>query len=264
MIDYYFNLNIENKNKEDKENIDIINPNYYQKKMFIDLLSYQFIRFTKSYYLQPNILTPNLSFIHKSKSFGIQKTATIRELIINALISNTKLFVKGPYENIIKEQKETKNFILSSNSEENQNRKAIDDLVLKKQKTMITYDNIKQSIIAFDDNESSISFKIIPRSDCPKKELNNLKELFESQNAGNSKERFIRPKSKTHLQLFFDILDLCGAENEIKKKDYQTKIEDKFPTYVFTTDNYIKMIHILMKTRAGVPIVMMGELKCYH
>ena len=83
LIDYYFNLNLgnKNKNKSEKENIDIdiINPNYYQKKMFIDLLSYQFIRFTKSDFLQPNILFQNLSIIHKSRNYGKEKTTAIRE-----------------------------------------------------------------------------------------------------------------------------------------------------------------------------------------
>lgn len=209
LIDFYFSLNMADENKDNNENIEIINPNYYQKKMFIDLLSYQFIRFTKSEFLKPNLLFSNLSVIHKNTIKGKQKTIEIRELIINSLISNTKLFVKGPYENLIKEQKETSNFILSSTPEESQNRKAIDDLVLKKQKTMITYDNIKQSIIAFDDNDSSISFKIIPRANCPKEELNNLIELFESQNVVEKKERFIEPKFKNEQQLLFDILDLC-------------------------------------------------------
>ena len=249
------------ENKDNNEKLEIINPNYYQKKIFIDLLSNQFIRFTKSDYLKPNGLFHNLSIIHKNSNIGKQKTKEIRELIINSLINNTKLFIKGPYENLIKEQETTEN-IISSYSDENQNRKAIDDLVKKKQKTMITYDNIKQSIIAFDDNESSISFKIIPRAGCTKEELSKLTELFESQNFLKKKERFIEPKFKTKEQLLFDLLDLCGAENEIKQEEYRIKIEEKFPTYIFTTDNYIKMIHILMKTRARIPIIMIGETGC--
>ena len=150
--------------------------------------------------------------------------------------------------------RETTENAISFYSEEVQNRKAIDDLVEKKQKTMITYDNIEQSIIAFDDNESSINFKIIPRSKCTKEEFDKLKELFEQQNYFRKKEIFIQPKCKTKEQLLFDLLDLCGAENEIKIKEYQIKIEEKFPTYIFTIDNYIKMVHILMKTRAGIPI----------
>ena len=53
-IDYYFN------NNTDKD-LEIENPNYYQKKMFINLLSDQFTRFTKSFFLLPDILRENLS-----------------------------------------------------------------------------------------------------------------------------------------------------------------------------------------------------------
>ena len=58
LIDYYFN-------ERNKENVEIKNPNYYQKNMFINLLSDQFTRFTKSVILSPNVLCENLSFKFK-------------------------------------------------------------------------------------------------------------------------------------------------------------------------------------------------------
>ena len=159
----------------------------------------------------------------------------------------------------MKEQRETEIFM---KSEEERNREEINKLAKEKLKTMITYDNIKQSIIAFDDNQTSILFKIIPSSYCSKEEYDTLNELYNSQIFGKEIQKLKTPKQKDEKELLYDILDLCGAENDVKQKDYAEKIKKIFPTYVFTTDNYIKMIHILMKTRARIPIIMMGETGC--
>ena len=251
LIDYYFN------NNEDPD-LEIKDPNHYQKKMFINLLSDQFTRFTESDVLFPGVLASNLTAKYNNFNLAKQKTEEIRELIINSLIDNVKLFVKGPYENLMKEQKETENYMIS---EEEQNKNEINKLVKNKLKTMITYDNIKQSIIAFDDNKSSKYFKIIPSSNCSDEEYKKLSELYNTQSFGG-KAVLKKPKQKTETELLNDILDLCGAENELEEKKYREKIKEIYPSYVFTTDNYIKMVHILMKTRANIPIIMMGETGC--
>ena len=252
IIDYYFNNSI------DKE-LEIENPNYYQKIMFINLLADQFTRFTKSVFLTPNLLIENFSAKNNNNDeIGKQKAIEIRELIINSLINNIKLFVKGPYENLMKEQKETGKFLTS---DEEQNRNEIDRLANEKLKTMVTYNNIKQSILAFDDNKLSFLFKIIPSSSCKEKEYNQLNELYNTQSYGNE-VKLKRPNQKSEEELLNDILDLCGAENEIIKKKYYNEIKKQYPSYAFTTDNYIKMVYILMKTRANVPIIMMGETGC--
>ena len=255
LIDYYFYLNSD-------QDLEIKNPNYYQKKMFINLLADQFTRFTKSIFFRPDLLIENLSFNYKNDKLGKQKTVQIRELIIYSLLNNTKLLVKGPYENLIKEQEQTDIFM---KSEEEQNRDEINKLANDKLKTMITYDNIKQSIIAFDDNKSSYMFKIVPSSCCGEEEFKKLNDLFNTQifeNEKTKKKQLKKPKLKSETELLNDILDLCGVENDIEKERSRIEIKNKFPTYVFTTDNYTKMIHILMKTRANVPIIMMGETGC--
>ena len=252
-IDYYFNNNSDN-------DLKIENPNYYQKKMFINLLADQFTRFTKSIFLSPHLLFENFSARNNNNDeIGKKKSIEIRELIINSLIKNTLLFVKGPYENLMKEQKETDIFLIS---EEEKNREEINRLANDKLKTMVTYDNIKQSILAFDDNKSSFFFKIIPSNSCNKEEYDQLNELFNTQSAIEKSVKLKRPKDKNEKELLGDILDLCGAENEIKREEYLREIKKKYPGYAFTTDNYIKMVYILMKIRANIPIIMMGETGC--
>jgi len=81
-IDFYFN------NNSDKD-LKIENPNYYQKKMFINLLADQFTRFTKSVFLSPFLLQENFSARNNNNDrIGEKKTIEIRELIINSLINN--------------------------------------------------------------------------------------------------------------------------------------------------------------------------------
>ena len=255
LIDYYFN------NKINNENIEIKNPNYYQKKMFIDLLADQFTKFTKSIYYLPQILFENFTVRYKNNKLAREKTSEIRELIINSLINNTKLFVKGPYENIIKEQKQTDIYLKSNNEQQNEN--AINQLAKKKLETMITYDNINQSIFAFDDLKDSIGIKIIPSSRIKNEEYEKLNELYNTQTPIDKPLiKIEKPKEKENNgKLIEDLLDLLGVEENVKEI---TKInaKKKFVTYVFTCDNYIKMIHILMKTRAKVPVIMMGETGC--
>jgi len=254
LIDYYFNNDINGIH------IDIKNPNYYQKKMFINLLSDQFKKFTDSFYYRPDILIENLEVRLDDKNLAIKKAMEIREFIINSLINNTKLFVKGPYENLIKEQKETD--IYQTLDEDQQNQNAINKLAKEKLETMITYDNIKQSIFAFDDLQSSIGIKIIPSSKIGKDEYKQLNDLYNSQNPKDIEIKLEKPREKEkNGKLLNDLFDLLGVEETYKKMTIQKKNE-KFGTYVFTTDNYIKMIHILMKTRAKVPIIMMGETGC--
>ena len=212
LIDFYFN-----KNNIGNETVEIKNPNYYQKKMFINLLSDQFILFTESIILDPKDLATNLRSV--SRRLGIYNAQEIREFIINSLIDNIKLYVKGPYENLIKEQKET-DFYLGS--EEEENRKVIDKLTKEKLKTMFTYDNIKQNIIAFQDGKSGMFFKIITSSCCTDEEFNKLNYLYNSQNWG----KYIllnKTGEKGQKELLDDLLDLCGVENEIKKKRYEKK-----------------------------------------
>ena len=255
LIDYYFNTNINN------EKIEIKNPNYYQKKMFINLLAEQFLKFTKSFYYEPSILFENFSIRLKSEKKAKIKTTELRELIINSLINNTKLFVKGPYENLIKEQKETEKYIISDEDQQNQNE--IKKLAEKKLTTMITYDNIKQSIFAFDDDKDSIGIKIIPSSQIKEEEYKQLNELYNSQTPLGQEIRLEKPIEKEKQdKLIEDLLDLLGVLEKKSRESTKEKKKEKFGTYVFTTDNYIKMIHILMKTRARIPVIMMGETGC--
>ena len=84
---YYFNNNSDN-------DLKIENPNYYQKKMFINLLADQFTRFTKSIFLSPHLLFENFSARNNNNDeIGKKKSIEIRELIINSLINKEHITI---------------------------------------------------------------------------------------------------------------------------------------------------------------------------
>ena len=49
---------------------------------------------------------------------------------------------------------------------------------------------------------------------------------------------------------------------ETNEKNNKKSLEEITQNYVFTSDNFIKMIFILMRIRANVPVIMMGETGC--
>ena len=42
----------------------------------------------------------------------------------------------------------------------------------------------------------------------------------------------------------------------------EEKIKDILGSYVYTPDNFIKVVLILMRIRVNIPVIMMGETGC--
>ena len=65
-----------------------------------------------------------------------------------------------------------------------------------------------------------------------------------------------------------EIKKLLDLKNEIKGKIFNFNGKDLKPlieiveNYVFTADNFIKMVLILLRIRANIPVIMMGETGC--
>jgi midasin (ATPase involved in ribosome maturation) len=64
---------------------------------------------------------------------------------------------------------------------------------------------------------------------------------------------------------FKEILDLKNpvekSEKNEKNKNLKS-LEEIAENYVFTSDNFTKMIFILMRIKSNVPVIMMGETGC--
>ncbi len=94
---------------------------------------------------------------------------------------------------------------------------------------------------------------IITIRDKNSEEYKHSEDLY---NSGKIKENLIdynTLNNKGFLREINKVLSLNQREEEL------LKIE---PNYVFTTDNFIKILLITLKIRAKVPIIMMGETGC--
>ena len=61
----------------------------------------------------------------------------------------------------------------------------------------------------------------------------------------------------THEELLYQIINVLNL-NELGIDQIKSIIK----SYCFTSDNFIKMILILLRIRAGIPVIMMGETGC--
>ena len=272
-------------------------PNFYQKKIFIDLLSSEFLKFVECAYLySSNFLDGILnSFIN------------LRLKIIESLIENSIYFIFSPFDSIINEKIDDLSKIQYNIERENKYNEFIEKMQNKMENSINDYDKISPSIVAFHDKED-IGFSLIATSEKDEK-LNLINNYFSfynsqiiSQNLMDAKiienpldiekdrklldnkleylkkekneklmekilENLKKSKIETPLQLEKDgklldnILEIIAVEKgEIDFiKDY---IKENFSSYVFTRDNYIKMFLLIMRIRAGIPTILMGETGC--
>ena len=245
------------KNQYEKiilKHLGIKNPNFYQINTFINILACEFEKFNSNLGFSPDYFKEN----HNAMGMSIEEALKLRSLIIGSLIKVTKYFTIGPYENLIKTQNSTKSFLNS----ENNNINLINSL--KIEINSITYDDIKPSLVVF--NNDNLSVTILTTCSEKEDEFKNLEKLYNSQDIEYQKliNQGIKPKSKLKnlknldnksiLKMLTNFLDVkYSSEQEIKKI---------IGNYVYTVDNFIKVILILLRIRAKVPVIMMGETGC--
>ena len=161
--------NIKNKSNEIiLKYLEIKYPNYYQINTFIKVLSCEFQKFNQCLGFSPSILKENAP----SMGMRIEEALELRKLIIGSLIKITKYFTIGPYEKLIKIQDNTKQFLSSEN-----------DNIMKTLKidiNSITYDDIKPSLVVFNNDGNSVT--ILTTCSENEQEFKNLEKLYNSQN----------------------------------------------------------------------------------
>ena len=211
----------------------IDNPNYYQINTFIKVLYESFMTFSGMESLSPNnIITKNLD---------------IRKFIIESLLKLIKNMLLGPYEELVKNQQIYED-LMKGNKEENE--KLINDKLNNIKK--ISYDQIKPSLVVFTEDGGSIN--IIATCSENDKEYSDLEKLYNMQNIKKQKLKLFKELQKD--EIFDNVKNFLNCnlnDNEIKKR---------IGNYVYTQDNFIKVVLIFMRIRAKIPIIMMGETGC--
>ncbi len=259
----------ENDNKcEDLINEKIKNFNFYQKQIFINILANQLKVLTKHFFFN----TKNLfEYIQEKPDLK-----NIRKLIIENLIDLTKNFTTNSYNSIINEQ----NNVLIENIIKTEDKKKEDDqqnnlennkneINEKANEILSEINTIKfeqiSSYVFFNEDEFSIS--IISNI---KKDTNEYKQLYALYNSQElDKKNFkdlIDFNNLDNKGFLKEIKKVLNLQNEIEKnKKYLFdlfSLEKLTENYAFTKDNYIKLILILLRIRAKIPVIMMGETGC--
>ena len=62
-------------------------------------------------------------------------------------------------------------------------------------------------------------------------------------------------------KLLDELLRIITDEDKVID-NIKTIVSEKFKNYVFTRDNFIKMILLILRIRAGLPTILMGETGC--
>ena len=220
------------------------NNNYYQKMNFIKILSVQFVKFCNNIYFNPENVNPEQREV-------IQNA---RILVIKNFILLTKVFACSPYDNILLGQAESLKFMDKSNKL-NIKENALLSLA-KDKKEIFSFEKINPSLVFF--NKDGQSLSIITNCHQSNKEYQDLKALWNSQNYGNSAEReLIDYKSLSHDEFLREIKILFSLDR-MSIEELKLLCEDS-GHYIFVSDNYIKMVRILLNIEAKIPTILMGE-----
>ena len=267
------NLNLNKKIKMSAEECEKIinkyftveNQNYYQKMNFIKILSVQFKKFCE-----------NIYFFYDNTSLIKEVLQNARYSIISNFIKLTKIFTSSPFDSILLLQNKSMEIMGEFNEIQ-----AIEEGVMalaneKKKKEIFSFKKINPSLVFF--NRDGLTYSIISNNDKTSENYKNLKLLWNSQNielfkiAQKEKKKINDIISYQNLEHLDDLIDYKNMEHinfltEIKKifslesmKDGELKkICEDLGNYIFVSDNFIKMVRILLNIEAKIPVILMGE-----
>ena len=229
------------------KHFQVKNQNYYQKMNFIKILSIQFKKFTENPYF-------NYEIARSVGKEGIIKKARVS--VIKNFIELTKVFTRSPFDTVLLRQ--NKSIEMFGKYDDNQAKEdEINDLADdNKKQEIFSFEKIKPSLVFFNRDGGSLS--IISNNDKNDKEYKDLKELWNSQNPDLKKtEELINYKNMQHEQ-FLDQIKKLFSLDKMSIEDIK-KLCESLGNYIFVSDNFIKMVRILLNIEAKIPVILMGE-----
>ena len=264
------NINLDGPiTKTEKECEEIINKyfvvenqNYYQKINFIKILSVQFKKFTENIYI-------NYELAEEDLRGDIVENA--RKNIIRNFIELTKVFTQSPFDKVL--LKKNKSIKLFNKYDENEAiEEGIKSLANEKQE-VFSFEKIKPSLVFF--NRDGASLSIISNNDKNDLEYKELKELWNSQNEDKikllnnyDKVQDVNPDVLKGFELvdyknltqneYLNQIKILFSLDSMQIEDLQ-KICQNLGNFVFVSDNFIKMVRILLNIEAKIPVILMGE-----
>ena len=233
---------------------EIKEPTYYQIISFINVLALQLKKLNKNYYLNAHqlILSNRMSNCY------------IRDFIVKSFIKLTKHFTQGAFIDLIKGQEMVHKSLFGQYDEGQDINNAVNDLA--KDHDVISFKDIDPSLLFFHEGDNDQSFTIITNKEKGDKEYQDLLSLKNSQFqlAKDFKKELPNYNDYNQIQFLEALKDILDIKNPVEKNINNSRIslEEIAGNYVFTADNFVKMILILLRINAKIPVIMMGETGC--
>ena len=258
-----------------KEYIDIKLPTYYQINCFINSLSGQLKKFSMNFQLTAGNLIQNGNLLRR------QNLKNIRVIMINSFIKNTQHFTQGAFNKLLNSQLESYKVGVEQGKYDEDKQDDVAIKALSNAEDIISFDKIKPSLIFFHEGVGQ-DFSIIStcaHTEQEYKDLFQLKEipviilneLYKMQGI-NKREKMPKELNNyrqfSHKMFLSEIKKILEITNPVYKSDKNENnkdllsVEEIVGEYVFTADNFIKMILILLRIRENIPVIMMGETGC--
>ena len=233
----------------------ITEPNYYQIISFINVLAVQLKKLNQNYYLNAYELINN----------GKRSLCPLRSFIVKSFIKLTSHFTKGAFSDLLQEQNKVSESKYGIYDEKKDLNNAINNLA-QNVKDVISFDKIDPSLIFFHEKDGQL-FSIITNKLINDDEYKLMLNLKNSQvDVGKPKVEklpdYKKYSQKDFLKEMADILCVPTPVEKINAPEGRISLEEIAGEYVFTADNFVKMVLILIRIRSGIPVIMMGETGC--
>eukprot|EP00833_Pecoramyces_ruminatium_P013492 jgi/Orpsp1_1/1187524/evm.model.d7180000058358.1 len=255
---YFPKLNMNTKNSvmarpmKKKQCLDIIlneigskNFNFYKYKIFVSILSEQLRRFSNSIYFNIDLLN-GVKTIRKN----LEHT---RSYIIRSLVDTVCYFINSFNDTIFEEQNLTYNHDKKDFNYEIALAKANKYLANRKP---FTINNINRGMIFF--NEDGESITMLPTCQPGSMDYNILKAIYNSNTLDKNIKDIINYENLSTDQYLTEARKILNINKPLDK----IKLLDCIKSYVFTKDNFIKLILISLRLRTNIPVILMGETGC--
>jgi len=185
----------------------------------------------------------------------------IRVFIIESFIKITIHFIEGAFTKIVNKKKKNE-MIFCEYKENEEGIKPLSSI----RHSAVSFKDIDPFLLFFYEGEGQL-FTIITNKNKDDSEYQDLFNIKNTQLINKYEPKADLPdyKSYTHLQFLKELKDILDIRNPVEKRDTrggEKSLEEIAGNYAFTPDNFIKIIIILLKIRAKVPIIMMGETGC--
>jgi len=232
--------------------VSLEKPTYYQIISFINIFAAQLKKLNQNYFLNA----------HQLLICGSQ--SSLRTFIVKNFIQVSKYLAEGTFTKFIKLIKNFNKSFFGIYNEEEYINDALNNLSNIKHKA-ISFDNFDFPLIFFHEGSSQL-FSIITNKNKSDKEYKDLLLIMNilSFNQKDKLEELPNYKTYTQKQFLKELKNILDINNPIEKvKNSEKKsLEEIAGNYVFTADNFLKMVLILLRIRANIPVIMLGETGC--